>query len=434
MSVSSRRRVALVCYACHPHRGSEHGVGWAWARELSKYLDTWVICKDKDGDGSLRGILEAKGSLPGLRLHHVPRSRLERAIKSVPVLRNLAYSLWQRRAFRELAALHAQVGFDLAHQITFCSFREPGYLHRLGIPFVWGPIGGVQNYPWRFLSRAGVQGCLREGLRSLVNLAQFRYAPRVRKAVRSAAALVAANSLTRRRLSRVHRVEAVQLLDVGTDALRAVSRPERGRDSALRVLWVGVLEHHKALHLLLGALAQVQAMNFQLRVVGDGHLRSRWRRLARVAGIEARCEWIGWLPHESLWEHYRWADVFVFTSLRDTCGSVILEAMSAGAPVVCLDHQGAGDVVTAECGLKIPVSAPAEVIQRLSEILWRLSEDRARLAQLSAGALGRSREFLWAVKAQSMLRIYESALALEPGSLSGAKAVGHEAARGASVA
>ena len=57
-------------------------------------------------------------------------------------------------------------------------------------------------------------------------------------------------------------------------------------------------------------------------------------------------------------------------------GVVGLEALSRGVPVVCLDHQGPGDIVTGDCGVKIPVTTPAQVSQDL-----RQSADWAKIKE-----------------------------------------------------
>ena len=82
----------------------------------------------------------------------------------------------------------------------------------------------------------------------------------------------------------------------------------------------------------------------------------------------------------------RWADVFAFTSLRDTSGNVVLEALAAGVPVICLDHQGVHDIVTDQCGVKLPVTTPDDVIACMSESLRRLAQDTAARERLSRGA------------------------------------------------
>ena len=69
------------------------------------------------------------------------------------------YHRWMRAAYKTACELNRWCQFDLVHQLTFVGFRFPGHLWKLGIPFVWGPIGGLENTPWRLLPTMGAQGC-----------------------------------------------------------------------------------------------------------------------------------------------------------------------------------------------------------------------------------------------------------------------------------
>ena len=84
--------------------------------------------------------------------------------------------------------------------------------------------------------------------------------------------------------------------------------------------------------MLIKALARLpDDVACELRVLGDGPLERRWRRLVKRLHVEHRITWMGMLPREEAMRHYDWADVFVFTSLRDTTGTVVLRpARSAG--------------------------------------------------------------------------------------------------------
>jgi len=171
------------------------------------------------------------------------------------------------------------------------------------------------------------------------------------------------------------------------------------------------MQLRKALPLLIDALARMPPdVPYCLRVLGEGKYLDAWRRLARRRGIDRRIEWLGWLPHEQALEQYAWADVFAFTSLRDTTGTVIAEALAAGLPVVCLDHQGAHDVVTDNCGIKIPVTTPREVIGGLREAFVRLARDPAEHQRLSRGAIERARDFLWTSQEEKMAAVFWRAL------------------------
>jgi glycosyltransferase involved in cell wall biosynthesis len=60
------------------------------------------------------------------------------------------------------------------------------------------------------------------------------------------------------------------------------------------------------------------------------------------------------VPSQALVQYYLQADLFVLTSMLETFGIVILEAMAAGLPVVCFDAPGVRDVMRPECGAICP--------------------------------------------------------------------------------
>ena len=56
--------------------------------------------------------------------------------------------------------------FDLVHQLTPISFIKPGYLWMTGLPFFWGPLGGMYKVPWDFARTGGMGSLLLEAIRS----------------------------------------------------------------------------------------------------------------------------------------------------------------------------------------------------------------------------------------------------------------------------
>lgn len=413
-----RPRVLLVAYAVSPRVGSECAVGWQRAVTTARAFDTWVIC-DRRYEEDIERQRAGQELPPGLHFIYLERTPLELWLWRQPLgLYRHGYHRWQRRACRLAAALHREIGFDLVHQVNWTGFREPGYLWQLPVPFVWGPVGGTQNCPWRFLPALGLRGAMVEGSRNLANWLQLRLSRRVRLAARRAALVLAGNSTGQRDFARAHGVSPVLLLETGVEHVehaRGKLRQNGDRRHPLRILWSGVFEHHKGLGLLLEALGGVgPEVSFELRILGRGPLDSRWRRLARRRRVDRSCRWLGWLPYAEALEQYEWADLLVFTSLRDTSGNVILEALARGVPVVCLDHQGAGDIVTEACGIKLPVTTPAGVVADLRQAIRSLALDPARLAALARRAPERARDFLWAQNGERMAALYAGLLARRP--------------------
>jgi len=407
-----RSRVLLVAFGCSPYRGSEPEVGWRRVLEIAKHHDAWVLYeKTAPYEANIRKYLAEHGEIPGLQFYPIPFSRLERALRRIPGCLYLAYNLWQRRAYREAARLHEQVRFELVHHVNLGTYREPGYPWRLNLPVIWGPVGGVENLPWRFWTHAGLAAGAIEALRTLLNTAQFRCSPRVRKAARRASVLFVSSSTGWRAFKRVHGVDAACLCDCGADETGRSAKTCAGEERPLRVLWMGSLWARKALDLLLRALGRISTdVDYEVRIVGDGPMARPWRELAERLGLRGRCQWMGRLSLDQAREQYDWADVLAFTSLRDTVGTVVPEALSYGVPLIALDHQGAADVVTEHCGIKIPVTTVNEVVEGFADAIAKLSLDRAEVARLSRGALERAQEYVWSRNGQLMQEAYRRVL------------------------
>jgi glycosyltransferase involved in cell wall biosynthesis len=322
-----------------------------------------------------------------------------------------AYHHWQKLALPLARELHARENFDLVHQVNVCTFREPGYTWQLGIPFLWGPVGGSQNFPVRFLAMLPPVEAFKELIRGLANRLSLRFKPRVQAAARAAAMIVAANSTNQRDYEHAFHRPVELLLETG---LHSVSEPDRSRfherlinsGDPLKILWSGELQSRKALPILLRALAAIPDVPFELTVLGDGPQRPRWQAEVKRLGLASRVVFLGRLPFEQAVAQMNHAELLCFTSLRDTSGNVVLEALAAGVPVVCFDHQGVGDIVTAACGVKLPVISPARAVEDWAQTLRELANDPTRLLRMSEAATSRARDFLWDHSGDWMLEAY----------------------------
>jgi len=136
----------------------------------------------------------------------------------------------------------------------------------------------------------------------------------------------------------------------------AVARP-RGfpERRPRRLLYVGRLSPEKNLSFLLRAFASGVREHgpgrIRLAIAGTGPGEEALRREARTLGIEDHLEFLGYVPQKDLPALYESADFFVLASTQECWGLVVLEAMSAGLPVLVSTRCGcAVDVVTAENG------------------------------------------------------------------------------------
>ena len=169
----------------------------------------------------------------------------------------------------------------------------------------------------------------------------------------------------------------------------------------MNLSWSAQHTRGKALPTLLAALPETDVLD----VLGEGRETARWKRLARRLGVADRVIWHGWISKDKAQDVVAKADVFVITSLRDLTSTVLLEALAAGKPVVCLDHCGFSDVVDETCGIKIPLGKRRDVIRGFGEALHRLQDETLR-KRLSDGAKKRAAEYAWTKKQAVINRLY----------------------------
>lgn len=397
-----------MAYECSPYRGSEWAVGWGRLLQAARVAETHVVTSEEN----FRALEQARaeGLVSGNVRFYTPEPDARLCAKDphagLFAYDYRAYHHWQRLALPLVRELHARECFDLVHQVTVNTFREPSYAWQLGIPFLWGPVGGSQNFPARFLSLLPPKEAAKEAARGVANRLSLRFKPRVRKAAEAAAYILASNSTNQRDYQEAWDRPVDCLLETGLAVVPEADRArfherleqhQRGEQlRPLRLLWSGELQTRKALPILLRALVQVRSQaSFTLTVLGDGAQRDLWQAETQRLGLADLVQFRGRLPFAEAVAAMNQADLFCFTSLRDTSGNVVLEALAAGVPVVCFDHQGAGDMVSASCGVKLPVITPAQAIRDWGNTLVELAADPARLLRLSEGITEQARKFLW---------------------------------------
>jgi len=422
-----RLKVLVSAYACNPLKGSEEGVGWGWVRALSEYHDLFVITAEfhrRDIEEALSKEFPLSSRViffyvPHKLWHYAPTKGWLFVESSVlkPAM-NYAYRLWQREAYRLARDLHDEHKFDLAHQLTYVGFRFPGHLWKLDIPFVWGPVGGLENTPWRFLPMFGGNGFIYYAGRNFINTLEKVFLSAPKRAFRKArGGIIAATAGIEREIRKWYDEECEVICEIGPPAeiLDHYSVREPGRP--VRLSWSGQHLPGKALPLLLRALSAIQTdVAWKLDILGAGPCTVKWQKLAKRLKIDDSCVWHGQLPRAEALKKVRESHIFVITSLKDLTSTVLLEALSQGVPVICPDHCGFSNVITAECGIKVPVVSPRQLHSDLASAILRLVNDEALRRQLAQGALRRIRDFSWEDKARQVDSIYRKMVADRAGS------------------
>jgi glycosyltransferase involved in cell wall biosynthesis len=418
MSEAQRKYVIFSAHHCAPNLGSEHAVGWNLLKRLAKQHAILLITEDNEFRDPIQTAvheLRKNGSI--IDVFFVKHgSKTDGRKNDLRLFYYLTYRIYQRRVLRLATVLIRRYPVAAIHHVTIVGFREPGYLWKLGLPFIWGPVGGLVYAPRILFSELTPKNRLYQEIRNLITALQFHLSIRVKSAYkqsqRSGGAFIAATpdigtQFRQRFGGKYHWIPETGCDQPSNDTRTPAERPQA---TPIRLLWVGALVDIKPLNMLLLSIAMTpnHTNRVHLCVIGDGESRPRYEHTARKLGVMAN--FLGWQPYRETHEYFREADLFVHLSIKDLTTNVVLESLSAGLPVLCLDHHGYSYIVTNDCGFKIHLNSPRVLVRQISALLDQLATDRCRLNSMKVAARERAREFTWDRNAQAITEMYDAAL------------------------
>ncbi len=382
-------RILISALSCNASLGSEASVGFQYAQALARRHDVVVLASppSQAPQGATMVVCDA-GSCSFNEV-------------SPPAL--LRFELRQWLLTRDLRRHFA---FDYVHRITPSAIQVPTWASRLGLRLVIGPLVAADRPPPAFAPLLN---------RPVSTPAQPRWHP--------SRALSRLGRMVVSRASQSHRhLRDARRILVGTHtALRHVPEPlrekcrlvtysgvehdiyvppaSRAKHDHLRLLFVGRLVPYKGVELLLrAAAAAARQVPLNLTIVGEGDSAYREFLVQLATGLglpqtsaprEPSQSAVQFLParaREQLVELYQQADIFCFTSICDTYGIALLEAMSCGCVALVSDVAGAGEIVNERNGVKVPLQTPEQYVADYADKIVMLAGNFAFRSQLSEGA------------------------------------------------
>jgi glycogen synthase len=178
-----------------------------------------------------------------------------------------------------------------------------------------------------------------------------------------------------------------------------------------RVLFVGRLAPQKGVRTLVAAAQLLQTPGARVLLVGDGPERPALEREVGRLSLGDRMHFLGFMPHDAVPAVLTHADLLALPSLYEELGTVLLEAMWAGLPIVASRTGGIPEVITDGInGLLVPPGDPRALAEAIDRVLG--DPDLAR--RLTEAASQRAKEYDWEVLAERVLKVYRGLTAGHP--------------------
>lgn len=406
-------KILINAYACSPGMGSEPGMAWNWVSNLAKFCELHIITEGEFRE-KIEEVVPTLEQGQNMHFYYNPvTDEIRKMCWNQGDWRFYKYYReWQWKTYLMAKEICSSEHIDVLHQLNMIGFREPGYLWKLSkesdVPFVWGPIGGLKQFPLAYLQGAGLKMKLFNRLKNILNVWQLKHEKRVDEALKTARLLISSIPDSYRAIKKYKGLESIVIPETGCFLSEDIPT-DRFDEKELHVMWVGKFDFRKQLPLALRAIAIANNPNIVLEIYGGGSDEqiASAKRVADLLGITEKVVWHGNQPNDVVMNAMHKAQVFFFTSVSEDTSTVVLEAVSNRLPVLCFDACGMAAVIDDKVGRKVALSNPAQSATDFAKLLNDLEHDRNLLKQLSENCKQRQTELSWEEKAKTMVEWYE---------------------------
>lgn len=358
--------ILYIAYSCSPYKGSEDKIGWGIPIESAKTNRVFVITKEEHRQ-TIDEYLK-QYSIKDVQFYYVDIPPWYKKFYK-GFLYSGRLNVWHRRALPLAKEICKQKRIDVIHQITPIEFRSIGDYGTIpNVKFVSGPLGGGEVLPTGLKPYAKAHMMV-EKVRSAVNwiyLIRFKLSGKLKFCDH----ILFANHETKDFMSivspKMSRYDV--MTEIAIDGADLAMEPilSSDADNSCRFLVAGRLIYRKGHELLLDALKQIPpGLDYTCRIVGGGPELERLKKKCADSILEKHVVFTGKIPYSQMAKEYKNADVFIMPSLRETTGSVLLEAMAKGLPVITINKFGGATLVDDNSGWLYDGDDQTEYIENL---------------------------------------------------------------------
>lgn len=140
----------------------------------------------------------------------------------------------------------------------------------------------------------------------------------------------------------------------------------------IKVLAVGDLVPIKGFHLLLEAVAQLKPQlkeKLHLSIIGKGPEHDRLQKLINTLQLNHQVHLGGELPRKVIAEKMQTSNFYILSSLQETFGIVLIEAMATGLPVLATKCAGSSDLINKKVGYIIEAGSAHALTQGIEKMM-----------------------------------------------------------------
>ncbi|MEG8988163.1 glycosyltransferase [Ignavibacteria bacterium 4148-Me] len=402
--LEKRIKALLFAYACEPNKGSEPGIGWNWSVHLSKLVDVTVVTR-KNNKKIIEKELNRK-RYNNLSFIYFDIPVLSKIKKILPFGVQFYYLLWEYFVIKKIADTK---DYDVIQRITFGSTVTILRFYKLDKPYILSFCAGGEVSPKAIYKRYSFSDKAKEILRKHYN-SLYKHSSIIKRIYSESKLIVAVTTDTKKFIENFGiKNKIIVEPAIGLNELPA---NEKGLKS-FKIIYAGSLIYWKNVDIIIKAIEKLNDDKIVLDIYGSGDKEKILKKYVYSNNLESRIHFNGNISRDSLLLKYNVYDLAIHSSSHDSGSMFLLEAISAGVPVLFLNTGGPKEIFN---GIDYPLKVNPnlnydEIIHSFKEkIEWfyeNYDEFVYNFRKIREEIIKR---FNWENKAKRMVEIYKDVL------------------------
>lgn len=401
--------ILYIAFSCSPYNGSEDKIGWNIPLESTKTHEKVFVITRLEQKKYIDKYFKDH-TIDNLEFYYVDIPNCFKKIFVGPLMTFKLNSL-NRQALKAAKDICKKNHIDIIHQITPIEFRAIGDYYKVpGIKFIVGPLGGGEYIP-KSLKYYQKGNSSKELFRKAAN--KFYKAKLIiSRKLDKCAYVLFDNAETKKELNNHNENNIFIETGISEEELNSYRPKAFDPSKPFKILVAGRLVYRKGHQFLLDALERLpDNLSYKLEIVGDGpDYNSIEERINRSKKLSKNITMLGKIPFAQMEDKYVQADILIMPSLRETTGSVMLESMIKGTPVIAINKFASAKIINSECGYLYDGNTRNEIVQNLSDIIEHCINNTYEVHQKGENAVIESRKYSWKNKIQFYDEIYSKVL------------------------
>ena len=391
--------ILYIAYSCDPYNGSEDQIGWNIPLESAKSGNKVYVITKEEQRNNIEKYCKSN-DFYNISFEYVDIPNVYKKIYN-----NFFYSgrlsIWNKKAFKIAKKICMSKSIDIIHQITPVEFRAIGNYGKIpNTKFVVGPTGGGSKTPKCLKDYSKGYNYI-EFIRNFLNY-QSSIIFKIKNRMKKIDYILYSNNETKNYFNNTK--NEMLLTEIGIEEEKILDEPVFNSNEETTFLVAGRLIYIKGHELLFDALEKMDdSIKYKLLIAGNGKLYEKLNcRINNSNKLKNNVKLLGSVDYNEMGKLYKQCDALIMPSIRENTGTVIIEALSKGKPVIAMDAFGARVLLDENDSWLYNGETREEVVDSLCKTIIEASTSKELLMEKSKKAVIKAKNNTW----ESKIKIY----------------------------